>query len=143
MKWSKILCTLILCAKLGGEEFMISYSMQVHNGIATHQSFGIARALKEHASKRSYTCEIPVSEPKLTPKQEPLLLDILLKTYQDKVIDCLYKGEVWVQASGFNTQLQNQNRATLHIIAPANARLEGGLLILKVYLRRYDEDRHR
>ncbi|WP_163531765.1 hypothetical protein [Helicobacter suis] len=127
---------LALVGLLQAEEFMISYAMQVQNGIATRASFGFSRALKEHVSKKSFSCEIPIKEPKLSAKQKPFLLDILLQTYQDQVVDCLYKGEVQVQSSGFNTHFQNQNNATLRIVAPANVHLEGALLMLEVYLRR-------
>ncbi len=127
---------LALVGLLQAEEFMISYAMQVQNGIATRASFGFSRALKEHASKKSFSCEIPIKEPTLSSKQKPFLLDILLQTYQDQVVDCLYKGEVQVQSSGFNTHFQNQNNTTLRIIAPANVHLEGALLVLEVYLRR-------
>ncbi len=133
---SKAFLLLCLVGLLHAQEFVISYAMQVQNGIAKRQAFGIARALKTHANKTHYTCEIPVNEPKLPPKQEPFLLDILLKSYQDEVVDCLYQGEVRIESSGFNTNSQNQNHATLRMVAPANVRLEGGLLVLEVYQRR-------
>ncbi|TSA86544.1 hypothetical protein [Helicobacter mehlei] len=122
----------LLVGLLGAQDFVISYALQVHNGIATHQSFGIARALKKYQGLR-YRCEIPVDEPKLDSKQELFLLDILLKTYQNAVLDCLYKSEVRIESNGFNTQMQNQNYATLRITTPLNAYLEGGLLVLEVY----------
>ncbi|CAM2815994.1 hypothetical protein [Helicobacter felis] len=135
-KSSKVFLLVCLMGLLRAQDFVISYAMQVHNGIAQRQAFGIARALRDHTSKASYTCEIPVNEPKLPPKQEPFLLDILLKSYQDEVVDCLYQGEVRIESSGFNTHSQNQNRATLRMVAPANVRLEGGLLVLEIYTRR-------
>ncbi len=135
-KRNKALCLLCLVGFLHAQEFVISYAMQVHNGVAKRQSFGIARALRKHASKAHYTCEIPVNEPKLPPKQEPFLLDILLKSYQEQVVDCLYQGEVRIESSGFNTAMQNQNNATLRMVAPASVSLEGGLLVLEIYTRR-------
>ncbi|BDQ28937.1 hypothetical protein [Helicobacter ailurogastricus] len=123
-------CCVGLCV---ADEFVLSYRVQTHNGIATNEAFGLSRALKKHPHNSSYTCDIPVSEPKLSPLQKPYLLDILLKSYQNAVVDCLYKGEVLVQASGFNSKLQNQNQASLDIHAPASVHLEGGLLVLEIY----------
>ncbi|WP_104638432.1 hypothetical protein [Helicobacter bizzozeronii] len=133
MKFGIKVCLLVcLVGFLRAQDFVISYAMQVHNGIATNQSFGITRALKKYQGLH-YRCEIPVDEPKLNSKQELFLLDILLKTYQNAVLDCLYKSEVRIESSGFNANSQNQNRATLRIITPLNAYLEGGLLVLEVY----------
>ncbi|GLH58057.1 hypothetical protein [Helicobacter ailurogastricus] len=123
-------CCVGLCV---ADEFVLSYRVQTHNGIATNEAFGLSRALKKHPHNSSYTCDIPVNEPKLSPPQQPYLLDILLKSYQNAVVDCLYKGEVLVQASGFNSKLQNQNQASLDIHAPASVHLEGGLLVLEIY----------
>ncbi|WP_104750957.1 hypothetical protein [Helicobacter salomonis] len=135
-KSSKAFLLVCLVGFLHAQEFVISYAMQVHNGVAKRQAFGITRALRDHTNKVHYTCEIPINEPKLPPKQEPFLLDILLKSYQDEVVDCLYQGEVRIESSGFNTNSQNQNNATLRMVAPANVHLEGGLLVLEIYTRR-------
>ncbi|CCF80623.1 hypothetical protein HBZS_110710 [Helicobacter bizzozeronii CCUG 35545] len=79
MKFGIKVCLLVcLVGFLRAQDFVISYAMQVHNGIATNQSFGITRALKKYQGLE-YRCEIPVDEPKLDSKQELLFVGYFVK----------------------------------------------------------------
>ncbi len=127
---------LALCVTLHAQEFVISYAMQVRNGVATHESFGLARALKAHPHTHTYTCHINAPSLELSKEQEPYELEILIKKHKEEVLDCLYKSEVSIESNDLNTAMQNQNRATLRMSTPLKAHLEGGLLVLEIYTRR-------